>query len=283
MPGEDRGLVACVLTLNEERRIGRAIGSLTGAVDRVVVVDSESTDRTCAIAEAAGAAVVRRAFTGYADQRNWALEQIASRFGGRWIFTMDADEWLSPALHRELEAFDPRRCAADVVLVRRRTRFAGRILRHGGFGEIWLARLVRAGATRYEDRGVNEHLVIPRNARVSRMHGWLEHGDVDSWTAYIDKHNRYSTLEAQARVAGQQAGRGPSVLDAWRDPTLRRRFLRQRVYERLPARPALRFLTSYLALGGFLDGRAGFDRALFEAWQELCIDLKADELRRREP
>lgn len=281
MTGEERGLVACVLTLNEERRIERAINSLGGAVDRVVVVDSGSTDRTRALAEAAGATVVTRPFTGYADQRNWALDEITSRFDGRWIFTLDADEWLSPELHRELASFDPRTAPHDVVLVRRRTRFAGRVLRHGGFGETWLARLVRAGFTRYEDRGVNEHLVIPTGARVGRMHGWLEHGDVDSWADYIDKHNRYSTLEAEARLAAERRGGPmPGARTAWRDATLRRRYVRQHIYERLPARPALRFLASYVALGGFLDGRAGFDRALFEAWQELCIDLKADELRR---
>jgi glycosyltransferase involved in cell wall biosynthesis len=281
MTAEDRGLVACVLTLNEERHVERAIRSLTGAVDRVVVVDSGSTDRTCALARSAGASVLTRPFTGYADQRNWALGEIGARFGGRWIFTMDADEWLSPELHQELASFDPRTAAHDVLLVRRRTRFAGRVLRHGGFGTTWLARLVRSGFTRYEERGVNEHLVIPAGTRVGRLRGWLEHGDVDSWSAYIDKHNRYSTLEAQARVdAERQPGSRPDLRTAWRDRTLRRRYLRQGIYERLPARPALRFLASYVALGGFLDGRAGFDRALFEAWQELCIDRKADELRR---
>ena len=65
---------------------------------------------------------------------------------------------------------------------------------------------------------------------------------------------------------------------ALRRPDLRRRWLRERIWRRLPARPAIRFAQVYVLMGGALDGRAGFRRAVFEAWQEMCTDLKAEAL-----
>jgi glycosyltransferase involved in cell wall biosynthesis len=281
MNGRSPALVGCVLTKNEARNIERVLSSLADVTDEVVVIDSESQDATRQIARDAGAHVLVHPFEDYAAQRNWAFDRIAEIHGKPWVLTLDADEWLSPELSDELRALRPRLGdGTDVYLLRRRTRFAGRILRHGGFGTTWLARLVRSDDVRYEERGVNEHLAIPPTARVTRLDGWLEHADVDDWSRYIDKHNRYSTFEARARTQ-MTAADVPTARVALRDPTLRRRFLRHRVYDRLPARPAIRFLTAYVGLAGFLDGRPGFDRALFEAWQELCVDRKADQLRRQ--
>jgi len=275
-------VVGCILTRNEARNIERAITSLRPAVDEVVVIDSESDDRTCEIAEKLGATVWTHPFESYAHQRNWALDQIADHFGDVWMLSLDADEWLSDELAAEVRRDAPRLGTdADAYLLKRRTRFDGRVLQHGGFEATWITRVVRVGYARYEDRKVNEHLDLPAGARVGRFEGWLEHADVDSWTRYVDKHNRYSTLEAEARVAAMGGGHPTITLgEARRDPALRKRFLRERVFNRLPARPAIRFLQIYVASLGFLDGRSGFRRALFEAWQEMMTDLKAEELRR---
>lgn len=277
-------LVGCVLTKNEARTIQRVVHSLSMVCDHVLVVDSCSTDPTVDLATAAGADVVTRPFTDYADQRNWALDQIEDRYGPCWVLSIDADEWLGDDLIDQLRRQRSRLDDADIYLIRRRVRFDGRILRFGGFGGTWLARLFRSDLTRYEPRVVNEHLAIPPTARVGRIEGWLEHDDVDSWSAYVDKHNRYSTLEAEARLALERSGSPPVTFgEARRDPTLRRRFLRERLWNRLPAKPAVRFLQVYVVLGGFLDGRSGFHRAVFEAWQEMVTDLKARELRTKAP
>lgn len=275
-------LVGCILTKNEADNIRRAVTSLRSATDVVVVVDSESTDNTREIAEALGAQVLVRPFDTYAAQRNWALRQIADRYGDVWVFSLDADEWLSDGLAAELRAKAEKLGRdADYFIVKRRCRFDGRVLRHGGFGATWLTRLMPAASSAYEDREVNEHLSYPKGARVARLEHFLEHADVDSWDDYIAKHNRYSTLEAQARVSSRGAGRTVSLGDLRRDRTLRRRWLREQVWDRLPMRPAIRFIQIYVVFAGFLDGRAGFRRALFEAWQEMVTDLKAEELQRR--
>jgi len=271
-------LVGCILTRNEARNIRRAVTSLQSATDVVVVVDSESTDDTRGIAKTLGAEVLVRPFDTYPAQRNWALRQIAQRYGDVWVFSMDADEWLSEDLAAELRAKAPTLGRdADHYIVKLRRRFDGRILRHGGFGVTWLTRLMPAATSTYEGRAINEHVSVPDGWRVGTLDHWLEHADVDSWDDYIAKHNRYSTLEARARASSDAAGATITLREVRRDRTLRRRWLRERIWNRLPARPAIRFIQIYVVC----DGRAGFRRALFEAWQEMTTDLKTAELRRR--
>lgn len=278
-------LVGCVLTLNEERNIARAVRSMQAVADITFVVDSHSTDDTRAIAAAEGAVVVEHTFEGYAAQRNWALAEIERRWGGDvWAFTLDADEWLSDELGAELARIASGRGAgrdeADIYIVPVRRRFDGRVLKHGGFGRTWSIRMWQAGYSAYGERAANETLVVPDDARIVYLDGWLEHADVDSWEKYIAKHNHYSTVEADARRRARDEGQQRVTFgQAVRDRSVRRRFLRQRVWDLLPdgAKPALRFVQVYVVSLGFLDRRAGFERALFEAWQEMCTDLKARE------
>jgi glycosyltransferase involved in cell wall biosynthesis len=90
-----------ILTLDEERNLPACLASVTGCND-IVVLDSGSTDRTVAIARDAGARAFERAFTDFADQRNFALETVA--FKNEWVFHLDADERLTPDLLRECDA-----------------------------------------------------------------------------------------------------------------------------------------------------------------------------------
>lgn len=280
-------LVGCVLTKDEEHNIERAVASLQQVADIVFVLDSYSTDRTRVVAESCGAVVAEHAFVSYSEQRNAALSQISERWGADVLVLMlDADEWLDPALIESLRAVKTLGASdRDMFMVRRRVRFDGRILRHGGFGGTWIIRMWRAGYSSFGPRTVNELVDVPDGSRLVQLEGWLEHADVDSWEKYIDKHNRYSSLEAADRLkVRRDRDHLVTAAQAWHDRTIRRRFLRQRVWDRIPdgAKPVLRFAQVYGVSGGFLDGRSGFERALFEAWQEMCTDLKARELERLE-
>ena len=95
---------------------------------------------------------------------------------------------------------------------------------------------------------------------------------------WIEKHNRYSTMEAM--LFEQRRAQPPTGSVFARDPVLRRKAIKDRVY-RLPARPLLMFLALYLVRGGILEGRAGLTFCLLRAWYEFMIDLKRRELRRR--
>lgn len=272
-----------VLTRNEEHNVARAVQSLASVCDHVLVVDSESDDRTVEIAQGLGAEVLLHPFAGFSAQRNLAVEHLSCTRDPDYILTIDADEWLTGELVADLKArVDAGSLTDDVYLLHRRIRYDGRDLRWGGFAGTWLPRLFRPSAGPYEQRTVNEHLSLERSATVGRLRGHLVNDDVASWEEHIAKHNRYSTLEAQARVQLRRGEAEPTTLgEALRRPYLRRRWLRQHVWDRLPARPALRFVQIYILAGGILDGRAGFRRALFESWQEMCTDLKAEEAERR--
>jgi glycosyltransferase involved in cell wall biosynthesis len=276
---EPLSLAAFVLTRNEAAKIHRSLTSLLQVTAQIVVVDSESTDETRAIATGLGAHVVVHPFEGFSAQRNWALDYVNDRYQPDYVLSLDADEWMSDDLAEEIRSrlADGTLDDHDVYLFHLQIRFAGRTLRWGGFASTWLPRLFRIDAGRYETRTVNEHLSIRPTATLARLPGALVNDDVDSWEGYIDKHNAYSTLEAEARVELRRGeAKKTTLADAIHRPYLRRRWLRQHVWDRLPARPALRFVQIYLIAGGFLDGRAGFRRALFEAWQEMCTDLKAE-------
>src|ERR671911_163901 len=88
---------ATIITLNEEENIRDALASVAWA-DEVIVVDSGSTDRTCEIAEATGARVIRNAWPGFARQKQFAAEQAQHE----WIFSLDADERVSPELKNSI-------------------------------------------------------------------------------------------------------------------------------------------------------------------------------------
>lgn len=269
--------VACILTRNEEDHIVEAIRSAQLAVDQVVVVDSESTDETVSRAQKAGAHILSHPFESFPSQRNWALDRIREIFGDCWVLALDADERVTEALAREVRGLSRGGSSADVYLIRRRLRFGGKVLRFGGYSSVWLARFFRASAGAYEDRQVNEHFAPHEGVEVSRLKGDLLHEDVISWERYIEKHNLYTSLEAEAQLYSQQDELLP-LRTAIKRPELRRRWLRHHIVPRLPARPLFRFLYIYLLRGGFLDGSAGFNMALFRAWNEMLIQYKFREL-----
>lgn len=273
-------IVGCVLTLNEEHNIAEALESLRTITHDVIVVDSGSTDRTAELAAALGATVLSREFDSYVAQRNWAIDQIQARHGDTaWCFVLDADERVTTSLADEVHSLVEEGRLHDSVgyLVPLAIQFAGRVLRHGGFQNTRSLRLFPIDAGRYStSREVNEHLTLPPDASVRVLRSPILHVDVQSWERYIEKHNRYSTLEAQTRVTESRTL--VTFREALRRRDVRRRWVRQHVFEHLPNRPLLRFLQSYVLMLGFLDGRAGFRRAVFEAWQEMCVDLKSERL-----
>lgn len=273
-------VVGYVITKDCESTVEAAVSSLIRATSLVLVVDSNSTDRTRDVAEKCGAVVVERPFDSFSGQRNWSIQELVRRWSPEFVFSLDADEWLDD------ELVDDVRCrassgslTADVYVANRVVHFDGRVLRRGGFGRTPLIRMFRPELCQYEDRLVNEHLAVPAEATRDTLRGTIEHADVESWTRHIDKHNRYSTLEAMERLRMRRSGDGGiKAVEALRRPDLRKRWLREQIWSRAPMRPVLRFAQIFLVMGGFLDGRAGLRRAVFEAWQEMCIDLKAEAL-----
>ena len=219
-------LSVLVPTLNEERNLPTCLAAVAWA-DEVLVVDSRSTDRTVAIAAAAGARVVVRTFDDWSAQKNWALAQCRHP----WVLCVDADERVDPTLAQAIAAL-PAEPLADGYRVARRNRFLGHPIQHSGWQGDQVVRLFRRDRGRFEG-AIHERVV--GLARVDDLAGALDHEPYATWGDYEKKLWRYARAGARAAyAAGRRAGPWPMLI-----------------------RPPVRFLRMYVAQGGFLDGGPG--------------------------
>ena len=263
-------------TLDEEVNLPDCLASVAWA-DQVFVVDSFSRDRTIAIARERGAHVVQHEFESYSRQKNWALETLPFRH--EWVLIVDADERVTPELRAELETVlaAPRH---EGYYVNRRFIFLGTWIRHAGWYPSWNLRLFRHRLGRYDDREVHEHVVL--DGRAGYLQHDLLHQDRRGLEAYIARHNRYSTLEASARFKAEcnAIDRAQLPVSLLASPVQRKRYLRERVWPKIPLKPLALFVYMYVIRRGFLDGRAGLALCVFHAFQEFMVGLKLAELRR---
>jgi glycosyltransferase involved in cell wall biosynthesis len=239
-----------ILTLNEERNLPRCLGSVK-EIDDVVVLDSGSTDRTEEIARHAGARIFRRRFDDFATQRNFAQQHI--EFRHPWVFHLDADETMTPALARECSAAAMQQ--VEGFFVAPKMIFHGRWIRHCTDYPAYQARFVRAPEFRFVQVGHGQREAPgQRLGTLSESYHHYVPDDANEWLA---KHRRYARDEAEER-AHSRVAKG-----AWRkllasEPLERRRALK-RFSHALPFRGSTRFVYQYLFRGGFLDGRPGFE------------------------
>ena len=244
---------ACVIARDDALRIERCLASLAWADETVVVVDERSADATEALARARGARVLRHAYAGNVEQKNFALGEAKHD----WVVALDADEALSPALSarlRERLAVDPPEI--DGLELNRVTRHLGRWIRHGDFHPDWQLRVFRRSRGRWA--GSNPHGRVRVDGRVERLAGDLEH------ESYTDLADQIARVQAYSRVEALE---------------LYRRGRRARVSD-LCLRPPARFLRAWLLKRGFLDGMPGFLIAAVTAFHVLLKYAKLWELER---
>ena len=193
---------ACIITLNEEQNLPRALASLAGVADEIVVVDAGSTDRTAEVANEHGAAVFSRNWSNYAEQKNFAAERAAND----WIFSMDADEELSSLLHTSLLDWKKRKPESPVYEVSRKTWYLGAWIKHSGWYPDFQRRLYRRGAAQFS--GII-HESLRFDGKPGRLSGDLLHYTVHSFEEHQANVDRYSTLAAQQMFAqGKRSWRG---------------------------------------------------------------------------
>ncbi|PZO80061.1 MAG: glycosyltransferase family 2 protein [Mesorhizobium amorphae] len=277
-------ITAVILAFNEETHIARCLARIVPVVERVVVVDSFSTDQTAGIARENGADVLQNPWTNYATQFQWALDHAQLRTP--WVLRLDADEYLEAALALEL-----RKKLSDLppdvtgISFRRKVIFRGRWIRWGGYYPTVLLRLWRRDAARIEARWMDEHMVLTRGRSITFSADLVDENlhDISWWTA---KHNSYATRQMIDFIAREEPlfPRDRAIETAGGSfQARRRRFLRDRVFARAPLylRATLYFLFRYFALLGFLDGRQGFVFHFLQGWWNwMLVDAKIDEARR---
>ena len=265
---------------NEEHNIARCIQSVQW-VDEIFVVDSQSSDKTIAIAESLGAEVVQFHFKGgWPKKKNWALAKLP--FSHEWVLILDADECLPPEAEEEVRKIvtNPEEKHAG-YWINRRYFFLGKPLNHAYFPN-WNLRLFKHKHGRYEkitelntnsgDNEVHEHVVV--NGPTGRLKCLMDHHAFPTIDSFVEKHNRYSNWEA---VVESSSTDDDSALQ--HDAVKGKRRLR-RIFRKLPFRPTLRFLYVYLWQKGILDGWRGYVFARLHAQYEFLSQAKAKAISR---
>ncbi|MBW4443932.1 MAG: glycosyltransferase family 2 protein [Plectolyngbya sp. WJT66-NPBG17] len=271
---------------NEEANLPACLESVARA-DEVFVVDSQSSDRSVAIAESYGASVVQFHFNGrWPKKKNWSLENLP--FRNEWVLIVDCDERITPELWDEIEAAiqNPE---FEGYYLNRRVFFLGQWIRFGGKYPDWNLRLFQHQKGRYEnlsteairntgDNEVHEHVVL--SGKVGYLKNDMLHIDFKDLYHWLERHNRYSNWEAQVylNLLTGQGENGTIEANLFGNSVQRKRFLK-RIWVRLPFKPTLRFLLAYVIRLGFLDGRAGYIYARLLSQYEFQIGVKLFELR----
>lgn len=279
-------LTVIIPAFNEILHIDRCIQSVTKIASKICIVDSFSNDHTQDAARALNATVLQHSWKNYADQFQWGVDQANVKTG--WVMRMDADEYLEPELQQEIQVILPT-LPDDVigVYLKRKVFFQGKWIRHGGFYPQTLLRIWRAGYGRIEQRWMDEHIVLPSNAKTITLKGHLVDDNLKGITFWIDKHNRYATREmADLLIYKYFPDHGDSALRVMNaDPQARwKRILKDDVYARLPIgfRAVLYFFYRYFIKLGFLDGGKGIIWHFLQGlWYRLLVDVKVFEVESR--
>jgi (heptosyl)LPS beta-1,4-glucosyltransferase len=245
-------------TLNEERRLPYALRSVREWVDEIVVVDMLSDDKTVEIAKAFGARVFAHERLGYADPaRAFAL----ARATGDWILILDADELVPPRLARRLRDVATTD-EADVVDIPRLNYLLGEPLAWTGWGpsQDRHQRFFRSGWVE-ATKDIHAYLHMREGARVLRLASddglALVHFNYTDVAHFIEKLNRYTTIEAVGRAGSRRQVRQARAITA----TLRE------------------FKDRFLRYKGYRDGWRGFYLAGLMAFYRFAVYAKEQELK----
>jgi glycosyltransferase involved in cell wall biosynthesis len=265
-----------ILTKDEEENLPKVADSLPWC-DDIHVVDSLSADDTLGKAQSLGLQTLSNPFRGFGDQRNWALAHCALKHP--WILFLDADEKSTPAFAAALETAIATAsekvagfyCCWKMIVEEVWLR------RSDGFPK-WQFRLLRRGRARFADFGHGQK-EAEVDGEILYLRAPYEHRPISKgWSDWVDRHNRYSTREAQERVALPLQ---PAEIFSRHGP-IRNRALKALV-SRVPGWPLVRFSIPYFLKLGFLEGAVGFTYCLNLAYYEYLIQIKIREIKSMRP
>ncbi|OOQ57282.1 glycosyltransferase family 2 protein [Mucilaginibacter pedocola] len=224
-----------IITKNEAAILGRCLKMANFISNDIVVVDNGSTDGTTKIAEAFGARAFQMGWDGYGANKNKGI--ALARYD--WVLSIDADEIADVQLINTLHKL-PLDNASVVYDIQFRSYFGDKLIRFGTWGRDHHPRLFNRTKVRWSETEVHETLVLPPDARVKKIGGYLHHYSVQNIAECEKKATHYARLSAiKYANAGKKAG-----------------------FAKLYLSPVFCFLMSYIFRLGFLDGEEGFAIAL---------------------
>ena len=274
-------LSVIILTYNEEIHIRRCLENVNQVAKKVFVVDCHSSDQTKDIAKSLGAEVVNNDWPGnQAEQFNWALDNL--KIETEWILRLDADEYLLPELIAELKEKLPS-LSNDVtgVFFNRRHIFLDRWMK-GGIYPVKLLRTFRYGHGRYEQRMMDEHIVLNDGTSVEFDNDFCDH-NLNNLSWFCKKHVDYAVreaaemLDAEFNLSGHIQDKSSFTNQAKEKRSKKESYSRKPLFWRSFAY----FLYRYFLKGAWRDGKEGFIFTFIQGWwYRTLVDAKIFEIKR---
>lgn len=233
-------------TFNEEENIEAAILSVSWA-DEIIVIDSFSTDRTELLAKKYTIKFIQNEFNGYGSQKNLAISKATHD----WIFILDADERVSPALADEIKKVLRSDTDKAAYRVYRSNYFMGKKINYSGWQNDYVIRLIKKGMNYYNDKEVHEEIVS--KGEIGQLKNKLDHYTYKTISHYLEKFDKYTTLSAYERL----------------------KKTKEVSFVHLAIKPLFRFNKHYFLRLGILDGKIGFIISCMAAYSVFLRYLKA--------
>ncbi len=237
-----------ILTFNGERLLEKCLKSLDFC-DELLVVDSESTDRTREIAEKRGARVIVNPWPGPVAQFKLALSKVSTT----WVVSLDQDEYLTDELRENIIKKLSQKEHVAGYYTPRSSFYFNRFMKHSGWYPDYLFRVFRLGKMEVSASGAHYHFT-PRGETL-KLTGDILHYPYESFQQHMEKINYYAEEGAKSlREKGRKGGLIRGLLHA-----------------------KIRFIKLYFLKLGFLDGKAGFCNALAGFYYTFQKYIRIDE------
>jgi glycosyltransferase involved in cell wall biosynthesis len=242
-----------IITLNEEKNIGRCLESVFDLTDEIVVVDSFSTDKTREICKKYNVVFIQKEWEGYMQSKNFAMAQAKHDL----ILSLDADEVLSEELRQSLRSVLTNR-PADGYTMNRLTNFCGKWIKHGGWYPDKKLRLIDRRKGKWTGSHLHERLVLNEGSVTAHLKGDLLHYSFHNISDHIRQIDKFSALRAKAYFES-------GVRVTW---------------WHLFFKPGFSFFRTYILKAGFLDGYYGYIIAFSTAYAHFLRYAKLYELKK---
>jgi len=247
-------LSACIISYNEEAKIGDCLKSLEGIVDEIIIIDSLSTDNTKEIARQYTDKIYDQEFLGHIEQKNLAV----SKANHDWILSLDCDERISTELRESILKIKNELDNADAYRMARKTFYVYRWLNYCWYPDMKI-RLFNRTTAKWAGTNPHDHVEV-KSKNIVTLNGDLYHFSFNSIAEHINTLNSFTEIGAKELI---KKGKSVTPFTPW-------------------GRSLWTFLKLYLFKRGFLDGYAGlvvavlsgmhvfvkYNKVLFWRWQE---------------